>query len=276
MNLEVLYILFWLYSCLGWIMETTLVSIQSQKFINRGFYLGPYCPIYGTGALLLLFLKNYQNDPFIVFILAILICSLVEYITSYLMEQIYKVRWWDYSNRFFNIKGRICLFNSICFGFLGMLIVCYLNPFFLNVITNINNIILHLITIIIFIFTTIDIITTNSIMFDIRKTVINFKEKTLTNLFKPNTDNTVEISQKIRNILKEKSFIHKHLSKSFFNLKVYKNNFLKKTEEFIKYKKDEKQENNFIISSLISIVIGLIIGKLFNNVGLFFKYFYRF
>lgn len=116
MNLEVLYILFWLYSCLGWIMETPLVSIQSQKFINRGFYLGPYCPIYGTGALLLLFLKNYQNDPFIVFILAILICSLVEYITSYLMEQIYKVRWWDYSNRFFNIKGRICLFNSICFG----------------------------------------------------------------------------------------------------------------------------------------------------------------
>lgn len=156
------------------------------------------------------------------------------------------------------------------------IIVCYLNPFFLNIITNINNIILHLITFIIFIITTIDIITTNSIMFDIRKTVINFKEKTLTNLFKPNTDNTEEISQKIRNILKEKSFIHKHLSKSFSNLKVYKNNFLKKTEEFIKYKKDEKQENNFIISSLISIVIGLIIGKLFNNVGLFFKYFYRF
>ena len=273
MNFEVIYILFWLYSCLGWIMETSLVSIQSQKFINRGFYLGPYCPIYGTGALLLLVLKNYQNDPLVVFILAILICSLVEYITSYLMEQIYKIRWWDYSNRFFNIKGRICLFNSICFGFLGMFIVCYLNPFFLNIITNVNTLTLHIITFIIFISTTTDILITNSIMFDIRKTVIDFKEKTITNLFKPNTDNTEEISQKIRNILKEKSIIHKHLSKSFSNLKVYKNNFLKKTEEFIKYKKDEKQENSFIISSLISIIIGLIIGNLFNNIGLFLSIF---
>lgn len=267
MKLEIIFILFWLYSILGYIMETTLVSIQSKKFINRGFLLGPYCPIYGTGAILLLSLNNYQNDPFVVFILAIVICSVLEYFTSYIMELLFKVRWWDYSNRFLNLNGRICLFNSICFGLLGMLIVCFLTPFFLNLIVNINSTFLNIITIIIFIITSLDIYITTKTMFDIRKTIINFKERTLTSLFKPNQDLTEEISKKIRNILKEQSIIHKHLSKSYSNLKVYKNNFLKKTEELIKYKKGEHEENFLVISSAISIIIGFILGKLFNCIG---------
>ena len=106
MNIQNIYLLFWIYSILGWFMETTLVSIENKRFINRGFFLGPYCPIYGTGGVLLLLISKYQGEPITVFLLSIIICSIVEYLTSYLLELIYKVRWWDYSNRFFNNSYR--------------------------------------------------------------------------------------------------------------------------------------------------------------------------
>ena len=269
MNFISIYLLFWIYSFLGWCMETTLVSIKNKKFINRGFLLGPYCPIYGTGGVILLSLNGYRNDPFVIFILSIFICSLVEYLTSYFMELIYRVRWWDYSNRMFNVNGRICLFNSICFGLLGMLIVCFINPFFIEHIKLSSNIFINIMSIIIFILTSVDMIITFNAMFDIRKTVINIKDKTLTSLFKPNSDSTEEISKRVRSILKDKGFIHKHLSKAYSNLQVYKNNFFKRSEEIIKYRKGEKIENNFIIGSVISIIIGFIIGKILDNISFY-------
>ena len=268
MKIIVIYILFWLYSFLGWLMETTLVSLQSKKFINRGFFMGPYCPIYGTGGVLLLVLSPYKDSPFLVFILSIIICSVVEYLTSYILEMIYKVRWWDYSNRMFNLNGRVCLFNSICFGLLGMLMVSFLNPVFLNLITSLSDTILTIIALTILIITLIDMSITFSIMFDIRKTIINLKEKTITNIFKKNQDNTEEVSKRVKNILKEKSIIHKHLSNAFSNLKVYKNNFFTKTEELLKRKREQKLETKFIIGTLISIIVGYLIGKYFNQVGL--------
>ena len=268
MKIVVIYILFWLYSFLGWLMETTLVSLQSKKFINRGFFMGPYCPIYGTGGVLLLVLSPYKDSPFLVFILSIVICSIIEYLTSYILEMIYKVRWWDYSDRMFNLNGRVCLFNSICFGLLGMLMVSYLNPVFLNLITSLSDTILTIIALTILIITLIDMSITFSIMFDIRKTIINLKDKTITSIFKKNQDNTEEVSKRVKSILKEKSIIHKHLSNAFSNLKVYKNNFFTKTEELLKRKKEQKLETRFIIGTLISIIIGYLIGKYLNQVGL--------
>lgn len=268
MKIVVIYILFWLYSFLGWLMETTLVSLQSKKFINRGFFMGPYCPIYGTGGVLLLVLSPYKDSPFLVFILSIVICSIIEYLTSYILEMIYRVRWWDYSDRMFNLNGRVCLFNSICFGLLGMLMVSYLNPVFLNLITSLSDTILTIIALTILIITLIDMSITFSIMFDIRKTIINLKDKTITSIFKKNQDNTEEVSKRVKNILKEKSIIHKHLSNAFSDLKVYKNNFFAKTEELLKRKREQKLETKFIIGTLISIIIGYLIGKYLNQVGL--------
>ena len=266
-----IYIIFWLYSIMGWIMETTYVSIKDKKFVNRGFFLGPYCPIYGTGGVLLLLFFNTSNsyyNPFVIFVLSIFICSLVEYLTSYFLELIYKVRWWDYSDRFFNINGRICLFNSFCFGLLGMILVCFLNPFFVNIITNITYIYKLIIFSILLLITTTDMIVTFNAMFDFKKSIINLKDKTLTNIFKNNKDNTEEVSKKIKELIKEKSFIHKHITSSYSNFKIYKNNFFKKSEEFIKYKKIEKIENSYIIGMIISIIIGLFLGKIFNNISL--------
>ena len=263
-----IYLLFWIYSILGWIMEVIDSSIRNKRFINRGFLLGPYCPIYGTGGVLLLTINDYQSNPLIVFVLSIVICSLVEYLASYFMELIYKVRWWDYSNRLFNLNGRVCLFNSICFGLLGMLMVCYINPYFLDIIDNMNNILRLILIIIIFIITTLDMIITFNAMFDIRKTVVNFKERTLTSLFKTNTDNTEEISKKVRNIIKDKTFIHKHLTNSYSNFKIYKNNFNRKKDEISNFKLKEKLENRYIIGSIISILIGYILGLIFNNISI--------
>ena len=266
MTLLELYILFWLYAFLGWVMETSWVAFKLKKLTNRGFFLGPYCPIYGIGAVLLLLLDNYRNDPLTILILSIFICSLVEYLASYFLELAYKVRWWDYSNQFFNINGRICLFNSFCFGLFGLLTVCVLNPFFTNQIMKFNSNLKLVIFIVIFIITTVDMFITFSAMFDFRKYVSNLKEKTFTNLFKTNTDSTEEMSKRVRNKLKEKSFIHKHLSNAFYNLKVNRDAFLKKGEELIKYRKMIKIENTFIIGSIISIIVGFIIGYIFNNI----------
>ena len=260
-----IYLLFWLYAVLGWVMETALVSIQSKRFVNRGFLMGPYCPIYGTGGVLLLSLAPYKNSPFLVFILAIIICSIVEYLTSYILEIIYKVRWWDYSDRFFNINGRICLFNSICFGLLGMLMVSFLNPIFMDLINKIPRNILIVISLVILIITLIDMTVTISCMFNIRKTIVNLKDKTLTNLFKKNQDSTEEISKKVKNILKEKGFVSKHLQDAFSNLKVYRNNLFLKTEKMVK---TGKIETIVVVSSILSIIIGYIVGSFLDKKGL--------
>lgn len=111
-NVFTYFMLFFIYAILGWIIETTLVSIEKRKFVNRGFLIGPYCPIYGFGGLAItILLKNYTKDPIVLFLMAVIICGTLEYFTSYIMEKIFKARWWDYSAKKYNINGRICLEN---------------------------------------------------------------------------------------------------------------------------------------------------------------------
>ena len=90
-------------------METTSISIRNKKFVNRGFLIGPVCPIYGYGVVLVsLLLQKYQNDIIVTFFMSIIICGFLEYFTSYFMEIIFKARWWDYSNIKWNLDGYIC------------------------------------------------------------------------------------------------------------------------------------------------------------------------
>ena len=122
-DIRVYFLLFLTYSVAGWCMEVVGKLIEKKKFINRGFLIGPYCPIYGTGAILITFLlKKYVPDPFALFVMAILVCGTLEYLTSYVMEKIYHARWWDYSQRKFNINGRVCLNTIIPFGLLDNII----------------------------------------------------------------------------------------------------------------------------------------------------------
>ncbi|MBQ8080370.1 MAG: hypothetical protein IJ240_00570 [Clostridia bacterium] len=122
-------LLFFTGSVLGWCMEVICKLIQFHRFINRGFLIGPYCPIYGFGTVLLTaLLSRFTEDPFAVFGLAILLCGILEYLTSWLMEKLFHARWWDYSDKRFNLNGRVCANTLIPFGLLGLLMVYFVKP----------------------------------------------------------------------------------------------------------------------------------------------------
>lgn len=126
-NLWILY--FFIYSVLGWICETIYCSVGNKKFEIRGFLYGPYCPIYGFGAVILLRLLLPLHDyPVAMFFVGLLACSVLEYFTSWIMEKLFNMRWWDYSKKKFNINGRVCLLNAVLFGVGGMIIVYLIQP----------------------------------------------------------------------------------------------------------------------------------------------------
>ena len=123
------FLLFFFCSMLGWLMEVTCKLFQFHRFINRGFLIGPYCPIYGFGAVLVtLLLSGFSDHPIAVFLLAMLVCGTLEYVTSYVMEKLFHARWWDYSQRKFNLNGRVCANTLIPFGLLGLVMVYFLKP----------------------------------------------------------------------------------------------------------------------------------------------------
>ena len=127
-TLETWFLWLMIYSIIGWVYESTICSIGHKKLINRGFLNGPYCPIYGTGAVLvLLVLGRIQNPVLLFFAGAVVTCSL-EYLTSWLMEKLFHARWWDYSKRKFNIGGRVCLIGAVVFGAFSVVLILFLHP----------------------------------------------------------------------------------------------------------------------------------------------------
>lgn len=131
MQVVSLYIIeFFFYSAAGWLIESTYCSIGEKRIINRGFLLGPMCPIYGTGALVLtLFIYNpFKDKPLYVFLIGMILCDIVEYITSYLMEKLFHARWWDYTYEFINLHGRICLKHTVYWGIASIAFVEVLHP----------------------------------------------------------------------------------------------------------------------------------------------------
>lgn len=129
MNVEQYIFSFFVYAFLGYLCEVVYCSISQRKLVNRGYLYMPICPIYGCGAvIILLSMLPIANMWYLVLILGILLTSGLEYLTSYVMELIFHMRWWDYSKRKFNINGRVCLRNSLMFGALVMLVVYGLHP----------------------------------------------------------------------------------------------------------------------------------------------------
>ena len=131
-----IFLIFIIYSFIGYLIEITNCSIREKKLVfNRGFFLGPYLPIYGISCLLMgSFIIRYKSDLLTVFVMSAFVCTTVEYITSYVLEKIFKARWWDYSDHRFHINGRVSLTTSLGFGTLGLILVYIFNPFFLKII----------------------------------------------------------------------------------------------------------------------------------------------
>ncbi|MDE5855888.1 MAG: hypothetical protein K2H06_02465 [Anaeroplasmataceae bacterium] len=129
MSIEQYIFCFFVYAFLGYLCEVAYCSICQKKLVNRGYLYMPICPIYGCGAILILLsMLPISNMWYLVLILGILLTSGLEYLTSYVMELIFHMRWWDYSKRKFNINGRVCLRNSLMFGALVMLVIYGLHP----------------------------------------------------------------------------------------------------------------------------------------------------
>lgn len=130
-----LTLLFSVYSCLGWICESIYCSVPAKRWINRGFLNGPFCPVYGFGALLiigalspLLPLYPFPLDLVLLFFAAVLLTSALEYLTSVLLEKLFHTSWWDYSQHRFQINGRVCLLNSFLFGIMSVFVLKVLHP----------------------------------------------------------------------------------------------------------------------------------------------------
>lgn len=131
MEIEIVKIVFYffLYSFLGWAMESIYLSIGQRKIVNTGFLYGPFCPIYGFGAVVLyILLIPLHGKPLAIFSVGFIVLSIWEYFVGYLLEKIFKTKYWDYSNNKFNINGRVCLLNSIYWGFLSVFFVEIWNP----------------------------------------------------------------------------------------------------------------------------------------------------
>lgn len=130
-----LILLFTMYSFSGWVCETIYCSVPAGKFINRGFLSGPVCPVYGFGGLLVVFLLTpFQNNIVLLFISGALATSALEYLTAFILEKLFHTKWWDYSGRFLNIHGRVCLLNSVLFGLLSVFVMLFIHPFYISLI----------------------------------------------------------------------------------------------------------------------------------------------
>lgn len=194
MNFLFYFLLFFIYSVIGWFVEVTYVYIGTKKFINRGFLIGPYVPIYGYSALIMaIYLTQYKDNPLTVFLLAIFICTFIEYMISFNMEKLFNARWWDYSNSKFNINGRVCLKNGLGFGFLSLLLIYLINPWLVNLLGKLNPKLLIIISIICLVIFVFDFITSLIVTFDIKNKIKKF-----------DSDSTTEIRELINEKIKKK------------------------------------------------------------------------
>ena len=125
-----LFLLYIAYSVLGWCGEMLYCSIPKGHICEkRGFLNGFLCPIYGHGALLVLYcLHGGFKNPVLTFIFGAIVTSVLEYFTSWVMEKLFHRRWWDYSHYTFQINGRVCLLNSACFGLASVLLCHVVQP----------------------------------------------------------------------------------------------------------------------------------------------------
>ena len=210
-NINTIFLSFLFYSVIGWIAETIYVDFRQKKAANRGFLIGPCCPIYGISAMSMLFiLEKYKHDILILFIMGIVIASFLEYITSLLLEKIFKVRWWDYSDHLLNIDGRVCLLNSILFGFCCILLFYILNPFTLKMISIIPKNLINYIMIFLFTIFFIDTVVSLITIYKIKKEINHSLKK----------DYTEEISFKVKERLNSKSKLFRRIINAFPNFDI--------------------------------------------------------
>lgn len=158
---------FIIYSFLGWCLESVYKTILDKHFVNSGFLYGPCCPIYGFGAIIMIIVFGaLPKNIFIIFFISMIFLTIWEYIVGFILEKIFKTKYWDYSNIKFNINGRVCLKNSIYWGILGVIFIFIIHPVIGNLVNILpTSVIFHLNVVLYIILITDMIITVNRILF---------------------------------------------------------------------------------------------------------------
>jgi len=218
-------------------MEVILTFVKTGRFVNRGFLIGPCCPIYGFGSLLITgLLKPYIHDYAALFILATAICMILEYITSYIMEKLFKARWWDYSDLKYNINGRICLETAVPFGFGALLVVYVIHPVVLNLLGVMNGTTTFIISVLILVLFLADIVISFNIISKFKNAGIKIRK-----------DSTEEITKKIKEYLIEQSRLTKRLINAFPNVQASISNIMFRQQEL--KKELEKKEDELKLAT---------------------------
>lgn len=231
-TIAIYFLYFIIIAICGWMMEVTLQLVQKHKFADRGFLIGPYCPIYGVGGLLItLCLTRLVEYPVALFCVAVVVCAVLEYVTSFIMEKVFHARWWDYSENKFNINGRICLETIIPFGLLGLLLIYVINPFIFNNLEKLPADVLNIIAIILGIAFAVDFFISLKVILNVSSTTQKFDKENP-------KDSTEEISQKVKEFLSGKSILNRRLINAFPKLTAV----LKEQSKRIKQKTVEVKE----------------------------------
>lgn len=164
---------FYIYCMIGWVVESTYVSVKTRKVTNRGFMRGPWLPIYGSGAIVMLFCASpFRDNILLLFISGMFGASLLEFLTGMAMEALFKVRYWDYSNRKFNIMGHVCLCNSIYWGIFTVLLNMFIHVPVARMVSEIPFGILRIITFILSVVIGVDFILAFKTAIDIRNVLV--------------------------------------------------------------------------------------------------------
>lgn len=129
-NINYLLLYFLIYAFIGWLLETFYAVSTLGHFVKRGFLFGPLCPIYGWGAIILISgLKKYKSNSIKLFFYSSIVFSIFEYIVGYALDALFCAKWWDYTNDFMNLNGRISLFFSFAWGIIAIIFINHIHPF---------------------------------------------------------------------------------------------------------------------------------------------------
>lgn len=202
-----LILMFLVYSFIGYIVEVLFCSYHENRWVlNRGFLIGPWLPIYGSSVVLIyLLLNKYENDLLALFIMSMFTCSIMEFFTSLVLEKIFKVRWWDYSNHKFNLDGRVCLSNSIYFGLGGIAIFYLFNPVVFGLFNLLKENVLIGITLFLSAIFIVDLIVSVVVLVKLKISSIKFSQK----------DVSEEVIKLRNEALKKNSLLLKRLMNAF-------------------------------------------------------------
>lgn len=247
---------YFIYSFLGWVLESVAKTVTQKTFVNSGFLYGPFCPIYGIGSvIMILILNSYKGHYVTTFMISIIIFTIWEYFVGWLLEKMFNTKYWDYSQNRFHIKGRVCLINSLIWGVLGVLFTEAIHPAISSAIYKLPVIAINISTLILIIYMIIDFIITATKMKNINLRLARFSEisetikekleelKTLTEKASKKAKNKEMLQNLIEDLKRKQYELKEKLDKQTNRLKrAFPSMKSEKINEFLNKKIDLKKD----------------------------------